>query len=92
MLHKALNIEMRLPNARQPADTHVNLCVVLHALGRPGPAKQHAKAALVLLQLELNWKERCLSPDSGIPEDRLNVLAVCFHNLGVTQVKCPSPL
>lgn len=83
-LQKALNIEAKLPNVQNPADTHINACAVLSQLGRHSTALEHAQNALILLQEEL------LSPPGVVgaapPQaDRIAVLAVAYHNIGTEQ-------
>jgi tetratricopeptide (TPR) repeat protein len=83
-LQKALKIESKLPNVQNPADTHINACAVLSQLGRHQTALEHAQSALILLQEEL------LSPPGVMgaapPQaDRIAVLAIAYHNLGVEQ-------
>lgn len=84
-LQKALKIESRLANVQNPADTHINACAVLSQLGRHQTALEHAQNALILLQEEL------LSPPGSsaaqIPPqaDRIAVLAIAYHNIGVEQ-------
>jgi tetratricopeptide (TPR) repeat protein len=82
-LQKALKIESKLSNVQNPADTHINACAVLSQLGRHQSALEHAQNALILLQEEL------LSPPGGgttsaPPQaDRIAVLAIAYHNIGV---------
>lgn len=84
-LQKTLKIESKLPNVQNPADTHINACAVLSQLGRHASALEHAQNALILLQEEL------LSPPgsdkAGAPPqaDRIAVLAIAYHNIGVEQ-------
>lgn len=84
-LQKSLKIESKLPNVQNPADTHINACAVLSQLGRHSSALEHAQNALILLQEEL------LSPPGGEtapspPQaDRIAVLAIAYHNIGVEQ-------
>lgn len=83
-LQKALKIESRLTNVQNPADTHINACAVLSQLGRHQTALEHAQNALILLQEEL------LSPPGAGPSappqaDRIAVLAIAYHNIGVEQ-------
>ena len=83
-LQKALKIEAKLPNVQNPADTHINACAVLSQLGRHQTAMEHAQSALILLQEEL------LSPPGVVgaappKADRIAVLAIAYHNLGVEQ-------
>merc|ERR1711959_771573 len=52
-LGKALKIESRLTDCKNPADTHLNICACQSQLGRHNEALEHAQAALILLQDEL---------------------------------------
>lgn len=52
-LKRALRIESRLDRVVHPADTHVNICVVLSQLGRHAEALRHAQASERLVQREL---------------------------------------
>ena len=82
---QALKIEARLQNVQNPADTHINACAVLSQLGRHQTALEHAQQALILLQEEL------LSPpgstEAAVPPqaDRIAVLSIAYHNIGVEQ-------
>lgn len=83
-LQKALKIESKLTNVQNPADTHINACAVLSQLGRHQTALEHAQSALILLQEEL------LSPPGASTTappkaDRIAVLAIAYHNIGVEQ-------
>ena len=49
-LHRALQIEMRLPSVDNPAATHLNLCATLSELGRHRHALQHAQLAVHFLE------------------------------------------
>jgi len=82
-LQKALKIEAKLNNVKNAADTHINACAVLSQLGRHQTALEHAQSALILLQEEL-----LAPPGSGAPKappqaDRIAVLAIAYHNIGV---------
>ena len=74
-----------MENVQNPADTHINACAVLSQLGRHQTALEHAQQALILLQEEL------LSPpgseESSEPPqaDRIAVLSIAYHNIGVEQ-------
>jgi tetratricopeptide (TPR) repeat protein len=94
-LQKALKIESRLQEVANPADTHLNACAVLSQLGRHQSALEHAQSALILLQEEL-FRGVNPAPASGSggggadePEppkaDRIAVLAIAYHNIGVEQ-------
>ena len=81
-LKKTLRIESTLDTVDNPGDTHLNMCAVLSELGRHKQALGHANQALILLQDEL------FSPGEDgeqkkIPSDRLRVLAIAYHNIGV---------
>lgn len=78
-LQKALKIESRLPDVENPADTHLNTCAVLSQLGRHQSALEHAQSALILLQEEL------FSQDKEPQADRVAVLGIAYHNIGVEQ-------
>lgn len=74
-----------------PADTHLNTCAVLSQIGRHQGALERAQSALILLQEEL------FGGGSGGPgvggggadqpprADRIAVLAIAYHNMGVEQ-------
>ena len=84
-LQKALKIESKLSTVQNPADTHINACAVLSQLGRHQTALEHAQQALILLQEEL-----LSPPGSDIPAappaaDRIAVLSIAYHNIGVEQ-------
>ena len=81
-LQKALKIEGRLRNVDNPADTHLNLCAVLSQLNRHDEALTHAQAALSLLQEEL-FGGAGGAGVAGQKPDRIAVLAISYHNLGV---------
>ncbi len=80
-LTKALAIEQRLVHVDNPADTHLNMCAVLSQLGRHTEAQAHALAALKLLQEELFGGTTVAGAPK--PPDRIAVLAIAYHNLGV---------
>eukprot|EP00908_Phaeocystis_cordata_P008721 Transcript_19417.p1 GENE.Transcript_19417~~Transcript_19417.p1 ORF type:complete len:535 (-),score=269.20 Transcript_19417:110-1714(-) len=90
-LQKALEIEGKCREPHKPADTHLNACAVQSQLGRHQQAMQHCRAALQLLQLELGWRGTLTGdgllagPNGRPPPDRMAVLAIAFHNLGVEQ-------
>jgi tetratricopeptide (TPR) repeat protein len=77
-----------------PADTHLNACAVLSQLGRHQAALEHAQSALILLQEELfsGASLSVLSTNGSLPTaaqppraDRVAVLAIAYHNMGVEQ-------
>ncbi|TYZ67287.1 hypothetical protein PybrP1_007224, partial [[Pythium] brassicae (nom. inval.)] len=51
-LKRALEIEKRLQNVRNAADTHLNICAVLSQLGKHQQALEQAQEALIILQEE----------------------------------------
>jgi len=80
-LTKALKIESRLQKVDNPADTHLNMCAVLSQLGRHQGALEHAQSSLILLQEELFGSSR----KQEMGADRVAVLAIAYHNIGVEQ-------
>jgi tetratricopeptide (TPR) repeat protein len=80
-LTKALKIESRLQKVDNPADTHLNMCAVLSQLGRHQGALEHAQSSLILLQEELFGSAR----KQEMGADRVAVLAIAYHNIGVEQ-------
>lgn len=78
-LQKALRIEGRV-KVQNPADTYLNACAVLSQLGRHQSALEHAQQALILLQDELS-----ILQDQPPKADRIAVLAIAYHNVGVEQ-------
>lgn len=81
-LQKALRIEETLARVENPADTHLNLCAVLSQLGKHPEALQHGIAALTLLQDEL-FSDATAASSAAQKPDRVAVLAICYHNIGV---------
>ena len=64
-------------------DTHLNICAVLSQLGRHVEALRHCESALRMIQKELFQDRR---PGEALPPhkaDRIAVLAIIYHNLGV---------
>eukprot|EP01035_Chromulina_nebulosa_P016977 gene16977-22473_t len=87
-LQKSLKIESKLPKVQNPADTHINACAVLSQLGRHQTALEHAQTALILLQEELLTPSISSSESSNntpLQADRIAVLAIAYHNIGVEQ-------
>lgn len=82
-LQKALAIEEKLQRVDNPADTHLNLCAVLSQLKRHEEGLIHAQAALKLLQEELFGANAAGSSKGEQKQDRIAVLAIAYHNLGV---------
>lgn len=81
-LQKALKIEARLDGVKNAADTHLNMCAVLSQLGHHSAALEHAQSSLILMQEELfSDTSKPLSEKA----DRVAVLAICYHNIGVEQ-------
>lgn len=76
-----------------PADTHLNTCAVLSQIGRHQGALEHAQSALILLQEELFGGATSGGGGSGAAgggdqpprADRIAVLAIAYHNMGVEQ-------
>jgi len=84
-LQKALKIESKLTNVQSPADTHINACAVLSQLGRHQSALEHAQNALILLQEELLTPPGSAATSAPPQADRIAVLAIAYHNIGVEQ-------
>ena len=93
-MQKSLRIESRLEKVDNPADTHLNMCAVLSQLGRHAGALEHAQSALILLQEELftgagMGGDSAVGSGGGAPVsqkvDRVAVLAIAYHNIGVEQ-------
>lgn len=84
-LQKALKIESRLTNVQNTADTHINACAVLSQLGRHQTALEHAQNALILLQEELLSPPGATGVSAPPQADRIAVLAIAYHNIGVEQ-------
>lgn len=82
-LQKALKIEAKLTNVQNPADTHINACAVLSQLGRHQAALEHAQSALILLQEELLSPPGSSTNNAPPKADRIAVLAIAYHNIGV---------
>jgi tetratricopeptide (TPR) repeat protein len=86
-LQKALKIEARLENVENASDTYLNSCAVLSQLGRHQSALEHSQQALILLQEELSRVVGPMATEEESPPkaDRIAVLAVAYHNVGVEQ-------
>ena len=66
------------------ADTHLNLCAVLSQLDRHEDALQHSMLSIILLQDEfLSVVLPKVAEEELINDERLAVLAIAYHNLGV---------
>ncbi|RLN47996.1 hypothetical protein BBJ28_00000379 [Nothophytophthora sp. Chile5] len=103
-LTEALKIESRLDNLPNKADTHLNMCAVLSQLGKHQSALGHAQSALIFLheELQLSSTTKQASPkhkstvnigqsvDPSAKLDRVAVLGIAYHNVGVEQefLKC----
>jgi tetratricopeptide (TPR) repeat protein len=83
-LQKALKIESKLAHVDNPADTFLNTCAVLSQLGRHQSALEHSQQALILLQEELSSAIGPSIQSGAAPKaDRIAVLAIAYHNVGV---------
>jgi tetratricopeptide (TPR) repeat protein len=82
-LLQALKIEAKLANVQNAADTHINACAVLSQLGRHQQALEHAQSALILLQEELLSPPGASATATPPKADRIAVLAIAYHNIGV---------
>lgn len=74
-----------MTNVQNPADTHINACAVLSQLGRHQTALEHAQNALILLQEELLSPPGSTGATAPPQADRIAVLAIAYHNIGVEQ-------
>ena len=72
-----------MTNVQNPADTHINACAVLSQLGRHQTALEHTQSALILLQEELLSPPGSSSAQAPPKADRIAVLAIAYHNIGV---------
>jgi tetratricopeptide (TPR) repeat protein len=72
-----------------PCDIHLNICAILSQMGKHELALQHAMKALILIQDELVSKQANENESMGegqrMPEDRLIVLCIAYHNIAVEQ-------
>ncbi|RLN83922.1 hypothetical protein BBJ28_00021465 [Nothophytophthora sp. Chile5] len=94
-LKRALELEKRLENLRNAADTHLNMCAVLSQLGKHQEALEHAQEALITLQegffqgtsapVGAAATEGSAGDTSSSRLDRLSVLCIAYHNIGVEQ-------
>lgn len=91
-LQKAAKLEQTLENVPNRADTHLNLCAVLSQIGRHAGALEQAQAALILLQEELfsgplSKNQSAVDGSEKVKSsaDRIAVLAIAYHNIGVEQ-------
>lgn len=92
-LTKALKIELKLDNIPNRADTHLNMCAVLSQLGQHQSALEQSQSALILLHEELfsggeNNDEKIINEKA----DRVAVLAIAYHNVGVEHEFLKKPL
>ena len=83
-----------MENPQSLADTHLNMCAVLSQLSKHKEALQHVLLSITLLQdeflnlgppeknIDYNEKKDEENPKGNI-EDRVSVLAIAYHNLGV---------
>ncbi|KAL3657469.1 hypothetical protein V7S43_017608 [Phytophthora oleae] len=90
-LKRALELEKRLENVRNAADTQLNMCAVLSQLGKHQQALEHAQEALISLQEGfIHGKETTdtnseNSATSSSRLDRISVMCIAYHNIGVEQ-------
>ena len=99
-LQRALTIESRLQRPETQADTHLNICAVLSQLNKHELALNHAMSAVILLQemmlrkkldpqsaLEDDLDDAPItsSQNKDANKDKVAVLAIAYHNMGVEQ-------
>lgn len=81
---KALKYEEKLEEVEHHADTHINMCATLSALGQHGDAASHIAKAVKLLKNELDAYH---NGESGHTAEhaaqRAGVMAVAMHNHAV---------
>jgi len=92
-LEDALAIEIKLDKTKALADTHLNICAVYSQLEKHDIAMNHIMKSIILLQDELliysmtpedqNNSIQDESERKKQLEDRIAVLAIAYHNLGV---------
>jgi tetratricopeptide (TPR) repeat protein len=80
-LIEALATELKT-ESKSIADTHLNMCAVLSELNKHEDAIKHAMLAIIFLQDEF-LKVALPAAAPEITEERLAVLAIAYHNLGV---------
>jgi len=64
-----------------PADTHLNLCAILSAVGKHEIAYLHALKALTFIQAEIAEKALEVKNEKKL-QNRYTVLCIAYHNLG----------
>lgn len=90
-LKSAVEIERRLGNVRNAADTLLNLCAVLSQLGKHDQALAHAQEALIVLQEDIFRGAKQIPDDTATDAsataklDRVSVMCIAYHNIGVEQ-------
>ncbi|CDW79018.1 UNKNOWN [Stylonychia lemnae] len=98
-LEKSLEIEQTLPYHSSKADTHLNICAVLSQMNKHDIALHHAQCAIMIVQSNLlkaflPKREKMVETDAQANmnyeieknfKDRVTVLAIAYHNLGVEQ-------
>lgn len=89
-LKRALELEKRLENTRDAADTQLNMCAVLSQLGKHQEALEHAQEALITLQEGfIHSKTTAIDTAAGETSssrlDRISVMCIAYHNIGVEQ-------
>lgn len=85
-LIQALELELKIDQPKTLADTHLNLCAVLSQLDRHDDALQHVMLSIILLQdefLQMTLPKTREEKGQEISDERLAVLAIAYHNLGV---------
>jgi tetratricopeptide (TPR) repeat protein len=91
-LEDAISIEVRLDKTKTLADSYLNICAVHSQLGKHDVAMTQIMKSIILLQDEIldytmaskNGSDPRKDADSKKQfEDRVAVLAIAYHNLGV---------
>lgn len=68
-LKRALELEKKLHNVRNAADTHLNICAVLSQLGKHQQALEQAQEALIILQEEFFQSKQTTTAAVEKPSD-----------------------
>ncbi|KAH7470591.1 uncharacterized protein KRP23_9885 [Phytophthora ramorum] len=90
-LKRALELEKRLENVRNAADTQLNMCAILSQLGKHQEALESAQEALITLQEGFISDKHIADTTSDTGDtsssrlDRISVMCIAYHNVGVEQ-------
>lgn len=88
-LKHALDVEKKLKNVRNAADTQLNMCAVLSQLRKHQEALGHALDALITLQEGFTHGKHDASADNSVGDsssarfDRISVMCIACHYIRV---------